>query len=82
MKNYKNKGMGIVYGLLIILFHAVGHWLTVQYNCDKGFHQFVIIFKDMVFSYFNSNIPLDITIGISAIMIIMSIISGIWKYND
>lgn len=82
MKNYKNKGMGIIYGFGVILFHAIGHWLTVQYKQDEGFHQFVINFKNAIFSYFNSNIPLEVTIGISSFMIVMIIISGFWKYND
>lgn len=82
MNKFKNRGMGIIYGFGIILFHAVGHWLTVQYQCDAGFKQFVINFKNMVFSYFNSNIPLKVTIGVSAFMFIMMLVSAVWKYND
>ena len=82
MKNYENKGAGIFYGFGIILFHAVGHWLTVQYQCDAGFKHFVINFKNMVFSYFNSNIPLKVTIVVSAVIMVMIVISGFWKYND
>lgn len=82
MNKFKNKGMGIIYGFAIILFHAVGHWLTIQYKYDESFHQFVINLKNAVFSYFNSNIPLEVTIGISGFMFIMMIISSFWKYSE
>lgn len=82
MKNYKNKGMGIFYGFLIIFINAIGHWLTVQYQEDKGFKDFVVSLKNMVFNYFNSSIPLKVTITISAVILVMMIVSGFWHYSD
>ena len=82
MKYNKNKGLGYIYGFIVILFHAVGHWMTDQYQYDAGFHKFVINLKDTIFSYFNSSIPLKVTIGLTAFMLVMSIVSTFWKYND
>ncbi len=82
MKYSKNKGMGFLYGFAIILFHAVGHWLTMQYKYDESFHQFVINLKNAVFNYFNSDIPLGITIGVSGFMFVMMLISSVWKYSE
>ena len=82
MNKFKNKGMGVIHGFAIILFHAVGHWLTIQYKYDESFHQFVINLKNVIFSYFNSNIPLEVTIGITGFMFIMMIISSFWKYSE
>ena len=82
MKKFKNKGMGFICGFGIILFHAVGHWLTEQYQYDEGFHRFIVDVKSAIFHYFNSGIPLKITIGVSAFMVVMSIVSAFWRYND
>ena len=82
MKYNKNKGLGYIYGFIVILFHAVGHWMTDQYQYDAGFHKIVINLKDTIFSYFNSSIPLKVTIGLTAFMLVMSIVSTFWKYND
>lgn len=82
MKNYKNKGLGIVYGFAIIFFHAIGHWLTEQYMHDEGFHQFVVNLKNAIFSYFNSNIPLEVTIWVAGFMFVMMLISSFWKYSE
>ena len=82
MKNYKNKGMGIFYGFLIIFINAIGHWVTVQYQDDSGFRRFIDSLKNMVFNYFNSSIPLKVTISVSAVILIMMIISGFWHYGD
>lgn len=81
MKNFKHKGMGIVYGFLIIFVHAIGHWLTEQYIHDESFHQFVINLKNTIFSYFNSNIPLEVTIGVAGFMFVMMLVSSFWKYD-
>lgn len=82
MKQYKNKGVGVFYGFLIIFVNAIGHWLTVQYQEDKGFKDFIVSFKDMVFNYFNSSMPLKVTISVSAVILIMMIVSSFWRYND
>lgn len=82
MKYSKNKGLGYIYGFVVILFHAVGHWMTEQYRYDAGFHDFVINLKSTIFSYFNSSIPLKVTIGLTAFMLLMSIVSTFWKYSD
>lgn len=81
MKNYKNKGMGFVWGFAIIFIHAIGHWLTEQYQYDASFHKFIVDFKSMVFNYFNSGIPLKVTIFVSAFMLIMLLVSCVWKYD-
>ena len=81
MNKFKNKGMGIVYSFVVIFVHAIGHWLTEEYMHDVEFHKFVVNFKSMVFNYFNSSIPLKVTIFVSAFMLFMIIVSCVWKYD-
>lgn len=81
MNKFKNKGMGIVYSFVVIFIHAIGHWLTEEYIHDVAFHKIVVNFKSMVFNYFNSSIPLEVTIFVSAVMIVMMFVSAFWKYN-